>query len=300
MDNITTYVINLKRSKDRRNLMKKMYKNSKIKIIEAYDGNILYGYKDINLPKTNIYSTLGKKKNEILSKYEVAVSLSHLKAIKIAYENNDDYAIIMEDDICNTYKKKWEKSLSEIIENRPKDTECLLLFCINPRLSITLILSHKEYIPLNYDMHWSAGCYFITRNGLEKIYKMYIKNGIIDFTFVDDIYISNNFIKQILVADRKLIYPHLNTYHYTRPTFTDACVKSTIHEEHKLVHAINDDILIGYFRRLNINNKNQYIIKKEDYVKKITYMLNIIIILIINMINILLIFLKYTGVELYI
>jgi hypothetical protein len=271
-----------------------MYGSSQITIIEAYDGNMIYTYNDIILPNDNIYSTLDNNKNEHLNIYELAVSFSHIKAIKTAYENNDDFAIIMEDDICNTYKNKWEKSLHEIIQNRPNNTECLLLFCINPRLSITLLLSKKDYIPLNYDMHWSAGCYFINRVGIEKIYKKYIKNNKIDFTFVNELQEQNLFTKQILVADRKLIYPHIITYHYTRPTFTDACVESTIHKEHKLVHSINHDILIGYFRRLDSNNPTHYIIEKYDYTKRIMHGVNIIILFIIN---ILLIFFKYTIPE---
>ena len=250
MEGYKVYVINLKRSIHRLKLMKSMYDNSKMEIIEGYDGKILYSYDDITLPQADIYSKQGKKKNEILSKYEVAVSFSHLKAIKTAYENNEDYALILEDDICNTYSQYWEKSLTQIIQNRPKDTECLLLFNVNPRHSITLLLSQREYVPLNYEMHWSAGCYFITRAGIEKICKLYIRDDKLDLSFADDLYKRNNFTKQILVADRKLLYPNLITYHYTRPTFTDACVKSTIHAEHKLVHAINHDILMGYFRRL--------------------------------------------------
>ena len=65
----------------------------------------------------------------------------------------------------------------------------------------------------NWDeRHWSTGCYYINRKGMEKLYNMFYKNNIID--------ISQNLINY--VADDGIIYNNLVTYSYTKPLF---CIK---------------------------------------------------------------------------
>ena len=105
--NLKIYYINLYKSKERKNNMIKKYGN--ITRINAYNGEYLKKYNNIILPK---YSQSSKK--------ELGCSLSHIKAIITASKNGDKSALILEDDIHNTYESKWEENLDEIIKKKTK------------------------------------------------------------------------------------------------------------------------------------------------------------------------------------
>ena len=181
---INTYFINLDRSKDRRAHMEKTFKN--ITRIPAFDGDILDNYENIKLP-------LKCRQN----KYQLACSLSHIKAIIEAYQNNDEGAIISEDDIDNQFKNKWCKNINTIIKDAPDNTECISLFCSSVnRLQYFITLS-EDYSPwINHN--WSTCCYYINRSGMKKILDMFYKDGIIDLSIrllnyvADDGVIYNN------------------------------------------------------------------------------------------------------------
>jgi len=86
--NIPIYYINLNRSTDRNTMLLNTFKEYGItnyKRVEAIDGT-LENFKD--------------KYTSECSNKEIACSLSHIKAIENAYNDNCNYAIIMEDD-CN-------------------------------------------------------------------------------------------------------------------------------------------------------------------------------------------------------
>ena len=164
----------------------------------------------------------------------------------MAYENNESEVFIIEDDTHNIYKSIWEKSLKEIINNKPEDTECLIFYSSNPTLKKEMMTKQDiEYIPFRYT--WSTGCYYINRKGMEKIYNKYVKNGIIDFSTLKE--------RNEIIADQFLIYPQLQTYIYNRPTFTDQCKLSTIHQKDLTIHELSNEITINYFIDRMIKNE---------------------------------------------
>tara|TARA_B110000208_G_C11799546_1_gene441258 strand:- start:185 stop:856 length:672 start_codon:yes stop_codon:yes gene_type:complete len=222
---INTYFINLDRSKDRRAHMEKTFKN--ITRIPAFDGDILDNYENIKLP-------LKCWQN----KYQLACSLSHIKAIIEAYQNNDEGAIISEDDIDNQFKNKWCKNINTIIKDAPDNTECISLFCSSVnRLQYFITLS-EDYSPwINHN--WSTCCYYINRSGMKKILDMFYKDGIIDLS----IRLLN------YVADDGVIYNNIITYNYTKPLFINTQFNTTIQFKPSLEKKLYD-FIHSYFESI--------------------------------------------------
>ena len=90
----TCYYINLDRSKDRRQYMEKTFSN--LHRIEGVDG------RNLKIEK----SILKKCKMNV---FQIGCLHSHFKAIKTAYDNGDEEALIMEDDIYIDFIDKWKK-----------------------------------------------------------------------------------------------------------------------------------------------------------------------------------------------
>ena len=59
---------------------------------------------------------------------EIAVTLSHLKAIRTAYLDNQEIALIIEDDTSFSLSNYWEKSISELTLRFSRNWECVSLF----------------------------------------------------------------------------------------------------------------------------------------------------------------------------
>ncbi len=229
--NYNKYYINLDRSISRKLNMEKNYKN--IFRVVAFDGNMLKNYDNIKLP----YNTCSNK-------YEIACSLSHIKAIMYAYNNLDKGALIFEDDICCDYIKYWNDNIDNIINGSPSDTECLMLFCINNNEILNMINMREYYTKWN-SQKWGTGCYYINRNGMKKIINMYVKKGKIDLTY----------LKNGHSADAHVIYPKLKTYCYTRPLFNHQCNNSIIHQDHvKRLHEPSLITIQKYFKKKKENN----------------------------------------------
>lgn len=222
---IKIYYINLYKSKQRRNNMMKKYGN--INRINAYNGEYLDKYKNIKLPK---YTKSSKK--------ELGCSLSHIKAIFSAYKNGDNEALILEDDIHNTYENKWKKKLDEIIKKKPQDADFISFHCVNKREIIKMIKMRNIFSKW-YSERWSAGAYYINRKGMKKIVEKYCQNNIINL---------NNLNSKYHRADNEVIFGILNGYNYTKPTFIHEAKDSFIHFEHvKREHKPAYKVIKEYF-----------------------------------------------------
>lgn len=234
MENFKFYIINLEKSKDRWMKIKNMYQKDLVHRIDAYDGNILHNYNDLKLPE-----------KYHITDYELACSCSHIKAIKEAYENDEDEVFILEDDILNTYKHLWHKNLKTLVHEKPDDCSCLIFFNISPEYTNKMIDMKETYVKYHHD-HWSTGCYYLNRKGIKNIYNLYVKDGIIDLSNY------SNYPNDELVSDRNLIYSKLNAYNITKPTFIDECKTSHIHPEHiDIIHIHNNNIIRNYFTKIN-------------------------------------------------
>lgn len=245
MSEYDLYVINLDRSTQRLRDFQESFKNYNVKRISAFDGIKLDSYDNIKLSSQiempiPIYNFNNYK-------YYYACSLSHIQAIYEAYKLNKEGIIICEDDMRNLYENKWNNNLDNIIKNRPTNCECLTLFCINEIITEKMINLKENYVPLIFNKegdrnNWHTGSsfYFLDNNGIKKIVEKYIKNNKIDFSF------TNN----LLISDYNLIYPLLNTYHYTKPLFIDAYDESTVNTSFSEKKLQNKKIIINYFNNI--------------------------------------------------
>ena len=242
----TCYYINLDRSKDRRGAMEKRFAN--LKRVEGVDG------RNLNIPK----EILRRCK---MSVFQIACLQSHLKAIKTAYDNGDEEALIMEDDIYADYFKRWEKSIQQIVNNKPKDAECIQLHCSMKSEVRKMLMMNTDYSRWKRcDKRNSTGCYYITRGGMEKIIKLGLD------------YIPMNWNP----ADR-FIYDTLITYNYTKPVFN---LKS---RDSSLLGGVTfrnnwDKRLFGkYFRKIGLIRrlKNNNIVRRKKINLNINRLKNI-------------------------
>lgn len=191
--NFPKYYINLERSKDRKNNMEKIIKEydiKNIKRIDAFDGK--------KLNKDDYMANFNNIKNN-----ELAISMSHLKAIKTAYDEGHNKAIIMEDDAEFCLVPYWGKKFKDIINDIPIDCDILLLANNGTKDKIKII-SHKEV-----KTRISGVCYLITLNGMKKLINEHIKDN--------KYFFDNNKFKN--VAWDTSIINNLNIYHTGKNLF---------------------------------------------------------------------------------
>jgi GR25 family glycosyltransferase involved in LPS biosynthesis len=226
-NNLNVYWINLDRSPDRRDDMKQLFTKHNIKNfrVSAYDGKIMDSYTDVDF-KTD------------RSPYEMGCTLSHLKAIKSSYENNDKIGIIMEDDLRLDFIDKWEKSLHEIINAAPHDWEIIKLHCVYAKHINKLIKRSRkmEFSPWE-TRSTSTGCYIINKKGMKNMIDKYWKND--KWTIRHDLPVADN-----------ILYVSVKTYDYTKPTFTHEVNNSTIHNEYLDSHREALVSIQNYYRNI--------------------------------------------------
>ena len=134
-----------------------------------------------------------------MTKSEIGCTMSHLIAIKTAYQNGDEMAMICEDDIlfdtCTLIKP-----IREMIHDAPIDWEILQLSAFVPKDVYDKSKKHPNIDYIRNDgkkQFWSTACYLINRNGMEKILRMtsienfFIINKNLDFPHrgIADVYI---------------------------------------------------------------------------------------------------------------
>lgn len=173
--------------------------------IEAINGKKLETY-DYNL------SLLTLKSN---TPGEIACTLSHLKAIKTSYDNNDSMCIIMEDDVCFELCKYWTKPLKQVVKVAPKDWEILQLNTSNANeLWKFYETKAKPYLKWN-ELYYGTVCYLINRNGMNKIIDKYNGKLLNTSKFVSDY----------------IVYINCITYTLTKPLFLHMLFSSLIQQE---------------------------------------------------------------------
>ena len=166
------YWINLDRSSDRRKKMEEMFKDDAFngipnQRIKAYDGK--------NDPESVFNKLVLRSKTQTDTEY--ACLLSHLETIRRFNESSYNIAIIFEDDASLEFKKYWNKSIREIMENAPPDWDIILLTYIygseylnNNNMSWDKQPMYDKVFNGNYV---STLSYIINKNGSKKILTNY-------------------------------------------------------------------------------------------------------------------------------
>lgn len=204
--------INLDRSIDRKNHMLKLLNNINVSNlrIDAIDAK----------KYDNIKNIINIDLERILNDYQIAVSLSHIKAINTLNFIQGNYFMICEDDISFDNLKYFNETLEDIIKDCP-NFDILMLYktcCIETNdLYSNWIENYNKGIHL-----YGACCYIISRNGINNLTKL--------CKYIDD----NNFIfnKNIKFDFSEfLLYKNLNTYCYKYNYIGIIDTDSTINSE---------------------------------------------------------------------
>ena len=150
-----------------------------------------------------------------VSQAELGCCMSHLKAIKYFYEEtDDDYCMIVEDDVDFSTVKHWNFTWKEFISLAPYDWDCLQL---------TTICTGDIHVKLHHKFinDFSAAVYLITRHHAAKVLKNHMRGNK---------WKLDNGVKPRAVSEDTILETGKT---YTIPLFLyNLTLGSTIHAEH--------------------------------------------------------------------
>ena len=215
---IKKYYINLDRSTERRESIENEFRDYDVKNYERIKACDSKGIKNIGGGKFDDIEFENKFYKNI-SLNEFSCTCSHLKAIKKAYDDGEEMAIIMEDDLKFTLNPYWLKPLKDIIENLPEDLEVLQLASQHygtldlwnflKKREIKTDYKKVELIHRKKELYTCAICYLITRKGMKKIHDTFYKNSKLIFP---------NYKEKNIVIDTG-VFDFMNTYSLSPPFF---------------------------------------------------------------------------------
>jgi GR25 family glycosyltransferase involved in LPS biosynthesis len=222
------YYINMDKNPDRRERMESALSTicAKYKRIKGFNG-----YKITNTNHDIVDGIEFYNSYPSLTKGEIGCLISHLIAIKTARNNGDNIAIICEDDIsfdtCSVIP-----SLTEIVQNAPKDWEIIQLYSglqQTPKKTI-------QYVPRTDQ--WACSCYLINKKGMSAILSVVQKNdNPNEFHIVPKRKTSKTMVPSRGEADFYL-YESAITYVVSPSLFIpdDISNVSTLHTDHASMH----------------------------------------------------------------
>jgi GR25 family glycosyltransferase involved in LPS biosynthesis len=234
------YYINLEKSKNRLNHMESSLNRYSLgyKRIDAIDGNnrsqlinYLHDPYIVNMIDHNKTILNGKSRTHRIK--EIACILSHLKAIKTAYDHGLKHVIIAEDDINLDRLLNKEVEFFDVLNSLPKDWEIVQLTSTNQKVIKHLGQQYKkgvdfvprqkysDYKKWKKEGFWSNGAYLLNREGMRKIVEEEFKDNVVDLIDESNIYEADNYI-----------YKHLKSYTLTGVFITLKIFSSTIGEKH--------------------------------------------------------------------
>jgi len=250
------YYINLEKSTERNEFIQTQMKKYGIQ------GNRIGGIygKDLVFEKDTIQLT-DDKNIEFINTFtsaspgELGCTLSHIKAIYTAFRNNDEHALIIEDDASFVLYPHWPVDLYKIMSEAPKDWNIISLYSDRKTKNKYTICSASS----------GCGCpgtvaYIINRKGMENVISDILTHNLIDlrtdkFPLTDwtddDYYIGSDFL---------IYYKSGKTYLYSGvPTIiafnADDLLDSTIHTSHTSGHIEN-----------SLNAVKKYLIETKDVI----------------------------------
>jgi len=259
--NTPIYIINLEQSTNRRDYIQNQltkYNIKNYKFISAINGN-KYLVNRKPLPYTKISNSFLKtykvgdtyfkiREPDYASNSEVGCTLSHLKAIETAYNDNHEKVIIVEDDINLLPIKTWDKTLDEFLETAPKDWEAIY----DGSRKDKHYNKNIEFIKYSISHPFGAWFYIVNRKGMESILNKFKQ----DKYYILDAY-SNNLKRSGLSGITADIYiPWLINAYSCKTNFAMVInneFTSTIHDSHTNGHK---NITMDIINRIYKNNKN--------------------------------------------
>lgn len=232
--NFSIYFINLDKSIDRlQNIYDeiKLFNIKNIHRISAINGKEI-NFSTDNIQLNNHTNILYKNFDKKLTKGELGCTLSHIKAIYNSYNNCDNIAMIIEDDMTFTYSN-YAEDIADIISNCPNDWNIISLF------NFTCSKNPKKYIKHtkgNYCL--STGAYIINRKGMYNFLNNVIQNGIITIKSSN----KNNAADYFLFDNTSNVY-YYNGFPPIIPNNINSTIRNNISWQDKHVKQIMDKYL---------------------------------------------------------
>ena len=196
---IPIFYINLDRSIDRNeSILSSLRKNNIINYhrISAVDGNRLYNENFIN-------------KFYWLHNNEVGCTLSHLKAINLAWMLGLQYVLIVEDDISFDIMQLWDFNILELIQNIKIDWQILKLITSSKcRDNIAGDFKKINYSRCHKTNCWSTAAYIINREGMRQIVDKTVYGS---QTYYIGPHIDNNYMNCFVGTADDYIFCKVNT-----------------------------------------------------------------------------------------
>jgi GR25 family glycosyltransferase involved in LPS biosynthesis len=173
------YWINLDDSVDRRKAMMDMFSSMRISnahrvsAVNVKDAKSMWQsgklvlHPDVGLESIEDKAVIWEKKNQHIYSYrEAAALLSHLSAIKQAYEARHDYAMIVEDDarITSTFQDEWRG----YVDLAPSGWKILQFANSNGAVVRQGAAITEPFISWQ-PYHWCARAYLINRSGMKTL-----------------------------------------------------------------------------------------------------------------------------------
>jgi GR25 family glycosyltransferase involved in LPS biosynthesis len=202
------YYINMDKSVERNNLMKKVLQD---KVFDTMKKHRITG---VNGTRKDILPFLASNLKNMYNKNPkiYACLLSHLFALLEFSKSNYDIALIVEDDLSLEYKKYWQEDLNTCVKNAPSDWEII---------QVSYLCKIPKQLYTHWNNHFCSAAYIVNKKGV--------------LSFLKQQYINNQFVlKQTKYheADRYL-FKHMKTYVYQYPFFTFTNKDSTMNIKSK-------------------------------------------------------------------
>jgi GR25 family glycosyltransferase involved in LPS biosynthesis len=228
------YYINLDRSTDRYEIFNEQIKKyeipyDQVKRITAIDGKTLNSISDFPF---KIYTRIKNKPGVI------ACTLSHINAIKDAYNDNHPYVVIMEDDCNFEYVIYQQYKLSDIALTFGTEYNIIQLSTTNYSRYNNFLKSSSIYVIPGYRA--SCVAYIISRQGMKNV--------------IDAI---NNKNLQLMEADNTIFQLAENSCHLSKPYFlyfNSKIVNSTL--DHENINILLEDQNYYFWNKFYCDKNN--------------------------------------------
>jgi GR25 family glycosyltransferase involved in LPS biosynthesis len=260
LNNVPIYIINLRRSHQRIERIKKEFQDlniSKWKRIEAFDGaNNFPNQSQENQELTlycQEYDVTFKLPSKISkTRYEIACCFSHLLAILNAYRNGDEHVIIAEDDVSFNLIHFWDKSLLELMRSADNsfDKKWSLISIYNGEMDTSDKIGYFQDLP----DHKGTVAYLINWKGMKNVLSVFdSEENVFDLTKIN----PNYFVSDVLIYRlAQGVDSGFKTLRYSKSlvyTYNDTnSLGSTIHNSHILRHLSASNKIIEYYSSKNI------------------------------------------------
>lgn len=257
---IPSYYINLDRSPERntniseslKNLNTTYYRVSGIDMDNItrndFNGGIIQNMQ-YAIKKNKVYNPKGK---------EIAIILSHFKALQEIIKNDNDIAIILEDDMSFQYVTDWNKQIDEIILKAPSNWNIIKLHSsLVQRIEKNILLCKDNifYDKLNNTQLQSAGCYIIKKSAAKLLVSRYYIDNIYNFPYENEYCVCEC-----------IIFSIPDVYMYTLPLLCSVNNNVTCAGNYNLADIQSNKLIHSYWNNANNivttnNNNNKKTIK---------------------------------------